>query len=155
MRGGTLIHIRTLRCGPSPLWWQLCERSRQLRHCLRKKRDFDLVRRQRYWEVIAEFDERLIEAVWSSRIAISLDHPDVPMLRPAFRYAWLGLIDIIEQRRKGTGPERSNAVHASDGTLTSAEAFWLASALLVSTYRRPPFGRDERARPRCLPASQG
>jgi hypothetical protein len=32
---------------------------------------------------------------------ISLDHPAVPILRPAFRYAWLSVIDIIEARRKG------------------------------------------------------
>ena len=49
---------------------------------------------------IDEFDERLVEAVWSSGIVISLDHPAVPILRPAFRYAWLSLIDGIEERRK-------------------------------------------------------
>jgi hypothetical protein len=70
------------------------------------KRGFDPVRRQHYWEAIAEFDEWLVEAVWSSKIAISLDYPAVPVLRPAFRYAWLGLIDIIEQRRKGDWSHR-------------------------------------------------
>jgi hypothetical protein len=80
---------------PAPEWQR---KLRQLRPIL--KRGFDPIHRQHYWQAIYEFDERLVEAVWSSGIVISLDHPVVPMLRPAFRCAWLTLITAIEERRK-------------------------------------------------------
>jgi hypothetical protein len=91
----TLRRCNARRIEPAPEWQR---RLHELRPIL--KRGFDPVRRQHYWEAIVEFDERLVEAVWSSSIVISLDHPAVPLLRPAFRFAWLALIEGIEGERK-------------------------------------------------------
>ena len=65
------------------------------------RRGYDAGRNQHYWEAVPEFDELLGEALWASGIPISLDHPTLPSLRPAFRCAWVALIDIIERRRAG------------------------------------------------------
>jgi hypothetical protein len=91
-----LRRFKSPRIEPAPEWQR---RLHELRPVL--KRGFDPVRRQHYWQSIVDFDERLIEAVWSGGVVISLDHPAVPTLRPAFRFAWLALIEGIEQRRKG------------------------------------------------------
>jgi hypothetical protein len=80
---------------PAPDWQR---KLHELRPIL--KRGFDPFHRRHYWEAIVEFDERLVEAVWSGGVVISLDHPAVPILRPAFRYAWLALIEGIEGERK-------------------------------------------------------
>ena len=80
---------------PAPVWQR---RLHELQPIL--KRGFDPARRQHYWEAIGDFDERLVEAVWSGGVVISLDHPAVPILRPAFRYAWLALVEGIEEGRK-------------------------------------------------------
>jgi hypothetical protein len=84
------------RIEPAPDWQhRLHEIARPLR------RGYDPARRHHYWEAVPEFDELLVEAVWASRIPMSLDHPVLPLLRPAFRCAWAALIDIIERRRAG------------------------------------------------------
>jgi hypothetical protein len=90
-----LRRFNSPRIEPPPEWQR---KLHELRPILR--RGFDPVHRQHYWEAVVDFDERLVEAVWSSGIVISLDHPAVPMLRPAFRYAWLAVIEGIEEERK-------------------------------------------------------
>jgi hypothetical protein len=56
-----LRRFNRLRIEPVPEWQRKLD---QLRPIL--KRGFDPARQQHYLEAIAEFDERLVEAVWSS-----------------------------------------------------------------------------------------
>lgn len=103
----TLRRFKSPRIEPAPEWQR---KLHELRPILR--RSFDHIHRLHYWQAIADFDERLVEAVWSGGVVISLDHPAVPVPHSAFRFAWLAAIDGIGERRKGDRPQAARRWHS-------------------------------------------